>query len=341
MTRRAQAPRSALLTTGAWLVCGLLASCGDDAPKGSTTAPQDRAGQQATVEIAFPADSARVRTRVTSSGAWTAALKVRGKAAAGATVYFRAGCRPDPCLQRTRADGRGRFSATLKVRTQPSAAFVTVDAGPAEVFADGSDVTTVELYDPRGARASATPSEPRETRARRSTSRALPREVLVIGDSLAVGFGPALKEELEGWRVRIDARVGRPLREGMRIVARQGKKAPAILAFSLFTNNSPRETGDLQTAVRATATRAGSCAVWATIVRPPYRGRSYAPTNRMLRGLADEQLALGLRIVDWAGAVDSDSSLLARDRIHATPVGYATLARMYAAAIRACAGESR
>ena len=335
---RPQAPRSVLLTSGAWLVCMLLASCGDDSPKGSTTTSTERGGQTAAVEIASPADSTRVRARVTSSGAWTAALRVRGTAAAGATVFFRAGCRPRPCLQRTRADGRGRFSATLKVRTQPSVRFVTVDAGPAEVFAEGSDVTTVELYDRRAARGSVTANKPR---ARRRAGRALPREVLVIGDSLAVGFGPALKEELEGWRVRIDARVSRPLREGMRIVARQGNKAPAILAFSLFTNNSPRETGDLETAVRATATRAGSCAVWATIVRPSHRGRTYAATNRMLTGLVDEQLALGLRIVDWAGAVESDRSLLARDRIHATPVGYATLARMYAAAIRACAGASR
>ena len=333
-------PRSVLRAATAWLVCVLLVSCGGDSSKRAATAPKDAAkAQKASVEIAAPRDGKRVRARQTNSGAWLAGVKVRGKAAAGATVFFRAGCRPKPCLERVRADRQGRFSATLKVRTQPSVRFVTIDAGPDDVFADGSDVITVELYGPGQARAAGS-SKPRKNRARRPAKRALPRDVLVIGDSLAVGFGPALKEELQGWRVRVEARVGRPLREGMRILARQ-RKAPAILAFSLFTNNSPREVGELETAVRATATRAGSCAVWATIVRPPYDVRTYEAMNRTLEGLADEQLSLGLRIVDWAGAVESDRSLLARDRIHATPVGYATLARMYAAAIRACAGEPR
>jgi len=334
-----RAPRSVLLAVTAWLVCMLLVSCGGDSSKPTAAGPKDAAKEQrAAVEIAAPPDGKRVRARQTSSGAWLAGMKVRGRTTAGATIFLRAGCRPKPCLERVRADRQGRFSATLKLRTQPSVRFVTIDAGPDEAFAGGSDVITVELYGPGTAGASGE-SKPHENRER-PAKRALPRDVLVIGDSLAVGFGPALKEELQGWRVRIDARVGRPLREGMRILARQ-RKAPAILAFSLFTNNSPREVGELETAVRATATRAGSCAVWATIVRPPDDGRSYAATNRTLEGLADEQLSLGLRIVDWAGAVDSDRALLARDRIHATAVGYATLARMYAAAIRACAGAPR
>jgi lysophospholipase L1-like esterase len=32
-------------------------------------------------------------------------------------------------------------------------------------------------------------------------------------------------------------------------------------------------------------------------------------------------------------------SLLARDHVHATGAGYATMAKLYADAIRACAGE--
>jgi len=180
-----------------------------------------------------------------------------------------------------------------------------------------------------------------ENRARRPASRALPRDVLVIGDSLAVDFGPALKRQLRGWRVRIDARIGRSLGQGMSILARRSR-APAILAFSLFTNDSPRQISELERAVRATATRSANCAVWATIVRPPLNGRGYDATNRMLRALADEsQLALGLQIVDWARAVAADRSLLDRDGVHATPAGDAMFARMYAAAIRTCAGEAR
>lgn len=335
--------RSISLAGAALLMCVLLASCGDDAPKRSATAGTTAAkGAPATIQIAAPADGKRVRARATKRGAWLTGVKVSGTAAAGATVFFRAGCRPKPCTQRTRADRDGSFSVTLKLRTQSSARFVTIDAGPDEMLAGGgSDVITVELYGPPVARASAGPSAPSQNRAGRPATRALPHELLLIGDSLAVGFGPALKKQLRGWRVSIDARVGRPLREGLRVLRRQGSKAPAILAFSLLTNNSPRQAGELATAVRATATRSGGCAVWATIVRPAYDGMTYVATNRMLARLADGQLALGLRIVDWAGAVAADRSLLADDHVHATPAGYAMLARMYADAIRACAGASQ
>jgi len=325
-------------TVAASLLCLALSSCGGDPPKRSATAPKDAEAREVTVALQAPADGERVRARETKRGAWIAGVDVSGKATAGATVYFRAGCRPDPCLGRARADSQGRFSTRLKVRTRPSVRFVTIDAGPDEVFDGGSDVITVELYGPRTVRAPAGPSKPRENRAREPASRALPRDVLVIGDSLAVGFGQALKEELQGWRVRIDAKISRPLRDGLRILAREDKP-PAILAFSLFSNNSPREIAELETAVRATATRSG-CAVWATIVRPPFDGKSYEAVNRMLVRIAnDAQVALGLQIVDWAGTVAAEPGLLAGDRVHATPGGYGVLAKLYADAIRACAGE--
>jgi lysophospholipase L1-like esterase len=161
-------------------------------------------------------------------------------------------------------------------------------------------------------------------------------DVLVIGDSLAVGFEPALKAALPGWRVRVDGRIGRPLAEGMRILAGQ-TSTPAILAFSLFTNDDPRETPALEAAVRATATRPGGCAVWATVVRPPLAGVSYDAANALLRGLANDP-ELALRLVDWAAAVARSPSLLARDGVHGTPAGYRALGRLYAAAVASCAG---
>lgn len=214
-----------------------------------------------------------------------------------------------------------------------------IDAGPDEKLAGGSSVVTVELFGPKTVLARSGPSKPDENRASRRPSRTLPREVLVIGDSLAVGIEAPLKAELEGWRVEVDGLKSRPLAAGMRILG-QRSRPPAILAFSLFTNDDPRNVSQLEAAVRATATRAGGCAVWATIVRPPYSGTSYDGVNRRLAQLArQEQLALGLQIVDWAGAVSSDPSLLSGDGVHATPAGYATMAKLYAGAIRACAGE--
>jgi lysophospholipase L1-like esterase len=115
----------------------------------------------------------------------------------------------------------------------------------------------------------------------------------------------------------------------------------AILAFSLFTNDGPRNTPALQDAVRSTAARAGGCAVWATVVRPPLGGVSYDAANTLLRRLAnDPELALGLQLVDWAAEVAQSPSLIARDGVHGTPAGYRALAQLYAQAIASCAGAA-
>ena len=167
--------------------------------------------------------------------------------------------------------------------------------------------------------------------------RTLPHDVLVIGDSLAVGMADALRAALPGWRVRIDGKISRPLAVGMQLLA-QEPDVPAIVAFSLFTNDDPGATGALEQAVRATASRPGGCAVWATIVRPPYNGVSYAAANRVLERLGGD-LRLGLQLVDWAGMVAQSPSLVAGDGVHATPAGYVARGQAYAAAIRACAGE--
>jgi hypothetical protein len=57
----------------------------------------------------------------------------------------------------------------------------------------------------------------------------------------------------------------------MQILAATDVPTPAVLAFSLFTNDDPRNVSALDAGVRASVDRAGrgGCAVWATIVRPP------------------------------------------------------------------------
>jgi len=331
--------RHACLAAALCVACAVPAACGGDDSKKAAggTATQPKASVP--VKIVAPADGKRIRAKETKSGAWVATVKVAGTAAAGSTVYFRAGCKPKPCVERTSAGTDGTWSTSLRVRTQPSARFVPIDAGAQEIVASGATVATIELFGPRTPLADSGPSRPRENRARTRPSRVLPKAVLLIGDSLGVGMESALKAELDGWRVEVDARASRPLAAGMRVLKRQSKP-PAILAFSLFTNDDPRNVAQLEAAVRATATRSGACAVWATIVRLPFAGSSYTGVNRRLKQLArQEQLALGLQIADWAGAVARQPSLLAGDRVHATSQGYRTLARLHADAIRACAGE--
>ena len=112
-----------------------------------------------------------------------------------------------------------------------------------------------------------------------------------------------------------------------------------MLAFSLFTNDSPANVGALEAAVRRSAQLAGArgCVVWATISRPPQRGVSYAAANRRLEQLAsDPGLAGRLLVVPWARYVSDNPGVLGTDRIHAGSSGYRARAQMYANAARSC-----
>jgi hypothetical protein len=162
----------------------------------------------------------------------------------------------------------------------------------------------------------------------------------VIGDSLAVGTEAPLRAALPGWRVTSDGRVSRPLAEGMELLAQTPlPDEPLALAFSLFTNDDPWNVDALEAAVRESVARlpAGSCAIWATIVRPKVAEVSSAAAHRRLRELAlDPLLAPSLRIADWAAAVRGHRRWISRDRVHATAAGYAERARLYADAAGTC-----
>jgi hypothetical protein len=342
--------RSAVVCAAAALAGAWLAGCGGGSgeraqPPGTRGAAPP--GGQITIDE--PVDGHALRARETNDGGLRLRARVRGRAPSRSTVFLSASCVPRPCTARATAGRSGRWSARIVLRTPRSSRFVTIDANASEqVAAPGSAVATVELVSPRrvrralrrdAARARSTPGARSPAPDRAAPARpALPREVLVIGDSLAVGMADALKAALPGWRVSVDAKTSRPLAEGMRILGTR-RQVPAIVAFSLFTNDDPRGTSALEAAVRASATRPGGCAVWATIVAPPIEGVDYGAANQLVRGLASApELALSLQVVDWSAAVAESPSLVAGDGVHGTPAGYRARGQLYADAIRACAG---
>jgi hypothetical protein len=164
-----------------------------------------------------------------------------------------------------------------------------------------------------------------------------PSRVLLVGDSLAEGIATLLPAALPGRTVTVDAKISRPLATGMQLA----RAAPAgtVLAVSLFTNDDPTGVGRLEQAVRESARIAGpeACAVWATIVRPPVGGVSYAAANARLEALAADPSVQGtVRIVPWAREVAAHPGWIAGDGVHATPSGYRARAALYAAAIDSC-----
>lgn len=329
--------------------CG--SGSGDDEPAKPAADPGISSVTRQAIAILEPALGAQYVGRP-RGGRLTRRIALSGTAAPRRRLRVDAGCGSPRCRALVTSEADGAWAAQVGVLTPTDRRVVTVEVA----YADGrsrldapasvavkllprapEEVGPGEEPEPEAeGPAPASADEPEATTPSPTTGPAppdapsapagLPSGVLVVGDSLAVGMSAPLRAM--GSRVRVDARIGRPLAEGMRILA--GDDSP-VVAVSLFTNDDPRGVGRLEAAVRQSL-RGRRCVVWATIVRPPLGGVSYAAANRALRGMAGGRL----RIADWASAVAADRSLLARDGVHATPAGYRARAQLYARELAAC-----
>ena len=270
------------------------------------------------LRLTAPRTAVAAYPHVSSLGA---AIELRGRAPRGALVQVRARCELGPCATSAVAGRKGRFEAVLNLvlpRDQRSVR-LRVTAGAAR-WARRYPLVLPDY--------AALPAYARDTGA---------FELNMIGDSLAVGTDPYLRELLPGWRVTSHARESRPLAEGMAVLGitplRPGRRA---LAFSLFTNDDPRNVDGLEAAVRSSLDRLGArdCALWATIVRPKLAGVGYGAANARLHDLAAEDARL--RVVDWARAVRRHREWMRPDGVHPTPEGYLGRARLYARAAQRC-----
>src|SRR4051794_24557518 len=163
--------------------------------------------------------------------------------------------------------------------------------------------------------------------------------VFLIGDSLAVAITPTLPALMPGWRVAINAIGGRPLVLGMQVLeaTQIPQDGSVIVAFSLYTNDDPRNVPALRAAIRTSLDRAGprGCVVWATIFRAPIAGHSYDAANALMRRMASADPE-HMRLVDWDTKAREEPPLIGPDGIHPTPAGVAIRGQMYADAARSC-----
>jgi hypothetical protein len=289
----------------------------------------------------------------------TAPVPVAGSAMPGATIRLYAGCSARSCSRFVLSDERGRFAAPVKLVFSAGTGKLTLRAEYATGVPQGPTATvTVRVHRPAalrrarhrpGAASSPPPSSSTEqatppaqatipapvTPPANSTQR---RTMVVIGDSLAVGMRPWLAATLPGWQVSIDGRTGRPLAEGMSVLAATTLSAPSktALAISLFTNDDPTQTSRLQAAIDQTLRRAGSggCVIWATIARPAVGGVTYKAANALLQRRADADPRL--QIVPWAQYTAANPGVLAADGVHPGAAGYRERALMYAQAAQRC-----
>jgi hypothetical protein len=281
-------------------------------------------------------------------------VRASGRAAPGQQLTVRAACARASCDGITFAGGDGRWrTRVLLVTRAKGSRSVPVTVGYADPASGERPARfTVRLQrrapDPPPPSRPAPEPEPgtggQPAPAGDTAPASAPRVMIVIGDSLAIGMASPLRGLLEGWRVSVDGRTGRPLAEGMELLAETALPAGAegrraILAFSLFTNDGPQNVEALETAVRESVRRLGpqGCAIWATVARPPLGGVSYDAANARLAALArDPALAGRLLIVPWKREYARHPSWQAGDGVHATGDGYAGRAQLYADAARSC-----
>ena len=346
---RSSRPLAIALVLGA---CGAPACGGDDeeAPARTTTVAETEPGA---ISIAKPEQDDRIKASA-GDGRLSARPEVSGTADAGSEVVVTGGCNVEGCVVQTEAGTDGHWTARVRVDAPQDAPEARLTAYYRGLVVGPEDRVELRLAAPATKRASSDggggggggggsdrPPVPPDS----LDPQPIPAPsgggggsgtLVLIGDSLAEGIEPLLPAQLPGWRVTADALTSRPLATGMAILDQTRVPPGAVIAMSLFTNDDPANTGALEEAVRTTVRRAGArgCAVWATIARPPFEGRSYASANALLRRL-DAQYGRRLVLVPWA-ELASRNGWLAGDGVHATPEGYRERARLYAEAARSC-----
>jgi hypothetical protein len=357
--------RASIVTLGA---LALLSGCGSSAavspPATSATA------QSAAAEPLPPPKLGPVTVTSPRSGhvlhahqvgdELVATLKVTGRADPKQILYTQASCTRPSCERLAPSDNRGSWSTESVVVAPADSPQLRVDAGYTDPASGQAPLTlAVTLRVPASQAAHHVvavqhqtpvptaplppidaPSAPSSGSVPVVVATGSARPLMMIGDSLAVGTRDDLAADLPGWKVTTNGRVSRPLAEGMAILSRTPVTDPrTILAFSLFTNDSPGDLPQLQAAVNhgMAALGARGCAIWATIQRPPLGGVGYARANALLNQMAASPQYEGrLFIVPWSQLARQHPEWIGPDHVHPTAVGYAERAQLYANYARSC-----
>ena len=157
-------------------------------------------------------------------------------------------------------------------------------------------------------------------------------QVLIVGDSLAVGMRQFMREMITDREVTFDVRNGRTTPQGLEALRLDLEQySPQTIVVSLGTNDGsdPRRFADRVTrTLRAVPPRA--CVVWPTIVRPPRKG-AYRQLNRVLHDAARRDRRL--TVIPWDRMVAKGQVRL-RDGLHPTVEGYRFRSWVTAAAVR-------
>jgi lysophospholipase L1-like esterase len=165
-----------------------------------------------------------------------------------------------------------------------------------------------------------------------AVARADPAQVLIVGDSIAVGLRPYITEMITDREVTFDAKSGRTTPQGLRALRFElARNAPQAVVINLGTNDgaNPRVFA-ARIAKALHAVPPAACVFWPTIVRARRKG-AYKELNRVLRDAARRDHRL--TIINWDRMVAKGTGTL-RDGVHPTQESYRFLSYVTAAAVR-------
>ena len=156
-------------------------------------------------------------------------------------------------------------------------------------------------------------------------------DVLVVGDSLAVGTMPFLGPMLADRNVVAAAKNGITTPQGMKLVRKELRLVtPKTVVISLGTNdgsNAKRFADRVRRTMSLLPQNA--CVIWSTIIRPKRKG-AYRGLNRVLYQARRRDPRIV--VVNWEYAVNVGAVFLP-DGLHADEAGYRYRSEMIAEAI--------
>lgn len=157
-------------------------------------------------------------------------------------------------------------------------------------------------------------------------------DVLVVGDSLAVGTLPYLSPMLGERNIVAAAKNGITTPQGMRLVRMNLRTVtPGTVVLSLGTNDgssAERFADRLHRTMKLLP--ADACVIWSTIIRPRRKG-AYRGLNRVLHRAKRRDPRIV--VVNWEHAVNVGAVFLP-DGLHADAAGYRHRGEMIAEAIK-------
>lgn len=157
-------------------------------------------------------------------------------------------------------------------------------------------------------------------------------DVLVVGDSLAVGIRPLLGLVLPERQLEFSVRSGITTPDGMgRLRSELRRAVPRTVVISLGTNDGPSPARFRNRVQRTLGSLSPeTCVVWPAVHRAARKG-AYAGLNRVLR--EEARIDPRLTVPGWDRLVDRGSVRLP-DGVHPDSAGYERRARLIAGAVR-------